>query len=206
MKNGLSLWTSCLPQILEERCFPFSLLLSCGCFMGKKKKKKKFNMLFGRPFSHLLLPLPPGGLCFFEFLFKKKKNTTFKCFFSPDSFSPVHIPFSNSHWFYPGAFILHIKGKVLKPGFPYKIPPNFSDLFFGNLLLNFASTMFAPRQFSFTGRTVTSEPPSLWTCIQRNFKDFILQLNRSAFPVHFYKTTGLLPQNNSRLWLMWILA
>lgn len=70
MKNGLSLWTSYLPQILEERCFPFSLLLSCGCFMAKKKKK--FNMLFGGPFSHLLLPLPPGGFWFFQFLFLKK--------------------------------------------------------------------------------------------------------------------------------------
>lgn len=206
MKNGLSLWTSCLPQILEERCFPFSLLLSCGCFMGGKKKKKNSICCLGdlSPiFCYLCLLVVFVFFWVFIFFFK---NTTFKCFFSPDSFSPVHIPFSNSHWFYPGAFILHIKGKVLKPGFPYKIPPNFSDLFFGNLLLNFASTMFAPRQFSFTGRTVTSEPPSLWTCIQRNFKDFILQLNRSAFPVHFYKTTGLLPQNNSRLWLMWILA
>lgn len=50
---------------------------------------------------------------FWVFIKKKKKNT-FKCFFCPDSFSAVHIPFSAHHWFYPGAFTLHIKRKIVK--------------------------------------------------------------------------------------------
>lgn len=51
---------------------------------------------------------------FVFWVFIKKKNTTFKRFFSPDSSSAVHIPFSDSHCLYPGAFTLHIKRKVLK--------------------------------------------------------------------------------------------
>lgn len=39
-------------------------------------------MLFAAPFTHLLLSLLPGGLCFLSFYFLK--NATFKCFFSPD--------------------------------------------------------------------------------------------------------------------------
>lgn len=174
--------------------------------MGKKKKKRVihththtyyiFNMQFGGPFSlPFFLSLPPGDLCSLSFYFKK---STFKYFFSPDLCSSIHMPLPGSHWLYPGAFILYIKIKVLKlksqyqsigPTFPSKYIVSFSHPFLGILFLNFACVRFAPRQYSLVRGTITSDPPSLWARIQINVKALILQLNRSAFPIYFHKTT-----------------